>query len=358
MKVVNFQLEDYYTILQSLAKGEEVIVEQDSGLLRSSHFFYSNLFPSSIGEIANSRNLIKEIRKQRHLSPFLILPQRVVSFHHSSFKSKLSSSSYQLFLSETDDEEAYTLRSEKLKGFDDFDFSSFPYATLSTEYRVDWSRLLILLLRQLDHLGAKIEVAQDDATQLKENYKDALGSPIVVSGIAVPSPLYIRFEQSVIMIIPQEEDSVMVGIDGEWTKEMESSLRKFYGNLFDDNLISLLEQGKGKISLLPKHMLGVDFDLKKTMEQLQQITEPSLSICDNAPSIRELIAQCDRKYDMYKEVNSSRSLMKHYFYRYGNDTDEIAEIIYERMGSIDRSNLLKAWQEAERIFQERNEFKR
>ncbi|QZT35899.1 hypothetical protein K5X82_11400 [Halosquirtibacter xylanolyticus] len=356
MKTTTFHIKDYIDLLDQLSEGKEVVISQPYGLLRTSEYLYTNLFPQNIRDIPACRSLMKEIRNMRYMAPHLILPQRVVSIHHSSFKSKLSSSGFQMFMSETDDEEAYPLRSDKLKDFDAFDFSIFPHATLSTEYRMDWSRLIILLLRQLNELGAKIEVADDNTVELQGAYRGMLGDPIIISQSSIPSPLYIRFRSCVVMVIPKSDDTLYIGISGEWEASYGESLSKLNPTLFTNQLLNEMNGGKGAIRVWEPALMGQSFHIDKVKEGIKGLSTTSLKVHKSVPSLRELIAQCDRKYDMYKEVNSSRSLMKEYFYRYGEDTDEIAEILYEHLHTLDRSDPKSAWAASERIFQEEHEF--
>ncbi|MDC1106522.1 hypothetical protein OAT16_07420 [Prolixibacteraceae bacterium] len=356
MRITSFHLKDYIGSLEYLSESKAMNIDQPHGLIRESHYLYTHLFPQNIPDIPTCRRLIKEIRDMRYLAPHLILPQRVVSIHPTSFKSKLSSKSFQMFMGDTDDEEAYALRSEKLKDFDTFNFSIFPYATLSTEYRLDWTRCTILLLRQLQALGAKVTVGHDYTDALREEYQDKLGDPLLVSCESIPSPLYVRFDQCVVMLIPKGVDMISIGISGKWNPEYAESLHTLNPSLFNQDLLSLMNSGRGTIPTWELAVMGQSFPLERVKKALNGLTSPSLRLHTKVPSLRELVAQCDRKYDMYKEVNSSRSLMKEYFYRYGEDTDEIAEILYQNLHRLDRSEPKSAWATSEKIFQEEHEF--
>ncbi|QZE14094.1 hypothetical protein K4L44_16430 [Halosquirtibacter laminarini] len=356
MNITDFRITDYLETLQKIAEGERVEISQPYGLVRESHYYYSNLFPHAIGNIASSRTAIKEIRKYRRLAPHLILPQRVVTIHHSAFKSKLSSSSFQVFLSETDDEESYSIPVEKLEGYDQFHFDAFPYATLSTEYRLDWSRMIILMIRQLQELGAVVSVEKEDKKSLKEAYAKEIGERLFVDKCEVPSPLYIQLKEATVFVLPCRNKKVEIRVVGSIAPYEREILESLSPKIFTSRHLDNLSIIENKTKVFDQMIFGESFPLDNLFEWTKGLKNECLKLHEIVPSLRDTIAICDRKYDMYKEVNSSRSLMKNYYYRYGDETDEIAEIIYQNIHRLDRTDPTLAWEKAEKIFQEQNEF--
>jgi hypothetical protein len=343
------------------------------------------LYPLHLRNIFKTVSRIKFFERISSLFPSLVYPQRILAISEEiKFRPK-TVYLIDLILKRERDIASLPVNFSKYPSYYLLG-DHFKIGLLIQEFRFDRNMAIIEILQKCKQMGAII-VKDDSNIQKKvdhENIFTCLPSrqktgELIIENFRLGFPNNIRIETKNVEIISQDQDTstcfhfmlkgkiekdvfvnqVLAILNSIGVESSELSRNKLK-SIHDNIELDAIYKDTGKMQLSDHDVSALQLNCLKDVKRISKVIGKTVNLKEMIKSLkinrfdgtqfRQLLNECDEKFDLAKQTGIEYDQFCYYFYRYRDTIDQFIDSAYEHMND-DRTNPQGIWKQVEHEFQ-------